>query len=149
MVTSKKSQAQVALELGFRSGLEASIAAQLDRAGVPYEFEKLVVRYLKMPPPARYTPDFKLPNGIIIETKGRFLTADRQKHKWIKQQHPDLDVRFVFSRAATRISKTSQTSYAQWCEEYGFQWHDKVIPQSWLDEPLDPKRIDAIKRASK
>lgn len=148
MVTSKKSQAQVALELGFRSGLEASIAAQLDRAGIAVKFETLRVRYLKQPPPAKYTPDFELPNGIIIETKGRFLTADRQKHKWIKAQHPDLDIRFVFSRAATRISKTSQTSYANWCDQYGFLWHDKVIPQSWLDEPPQQKRIDAIKKAS-
>jgi hypothetical protein len=149
MATSKKSQAQVGLELGFRSGLEASIAEQLDRAGIVVEFETWKVRYQKMPKPSTYMPDFTLPNGIIIETKGRFLTADRQKHKWIKEQHPDLDIRFVFSRAATRISKTSQTSYAQWCYQYGFKWSDKVVPKSWLDAPSEPKRTAAIKRAMK
>ena len=33
-----------------------------------------------------------MPNHVktIIELKGRFLTADRQKHKYIKEQYPDV-----------------------------------------------------------
>ena len=125
------------------------VADQLTRHGIKVDYETVKLRYQKPPRLSLYTPDFVLPNGIIIETKGRFLTADRQKHKWIKEQHPDLAVRFVFSRAATRISKTSQTSYAQWCEQYGFKWNDKLIPQAWLDEKPDAKRIAAIKKALK
>ena len=37
-----------------------------------------------------YTPDFILPNGILIEAKGLFETADRKKHLLIKKQYPQL-----------------------------------------------------------
>jgi hypothetical protein len=70
-----------------------------------------------------------LDNGIIVESKGRFVTQDRQKHLLVKQQYPDLDIRFVFSRSATRISKQSQTTYAAWCQHKGFLFADKAIPQ--------------------
>ena len=61
-----------------------------------------------------------------------FLTQDRQKMKLIKEQYPDLDIRFIFSNAKARIGKKSQTTYAMWCERYGFLWADKEIPQEWL-----------------
>lgn len=81
-----------------------------------------------------YTPDFLLPNGIIIETKGRFLPEDRRKHLEVRKQHPELDIRFVFSRASAPINKGSKTTYAMWCEKHGFLWADKQIPDDWLYE---------------
>lgn len=134
---------------GYRSGLEDKVAEQISAAGLSVSYEEVTFKYVKPSKPSRYTPDFVLPNGIVVETKGRFLTADRQKHKFLKAQHPDLDIRFVFSRAATRLTKTSQTSYANWCEQYGFQWSDKWIPEKWFLEAPCPKRIQAIKEASK
>lgn len=99
-----------------------------------YEDAEEVIRYEKPARVSRYTPDFKLPNGIIIETKGRFVVADRQKHVLIKEQHPEKDIRFVFTRSASRISKTSKTTYADWCRKHGFQFADKRIPSEWLRE---------------
>lgn len=129
--------------LGFRSGLEEKIAAQLALAGIPVVYEsKAPVREggcrLTYEVPTRdavYTADFMLPNGVIVESKGRFVTEDRKKHKLIKAQHPDLDIRFVFSNPNTRISKTSQTTYAAWCETHGFQYAKGLIPVAWLKEP--------------
>jgi hypothetical protein len=92
------------------------------------------VRFTEPSKARTYTPDFKLPNGIIVETKGRFVTADRQKHLLVKAQHPDLDIRFVFSNSRARISKGSPTSYAMWCDKNGFRYADKFIPQAWLIE---------------
>lgn len=92
-----------------------------------------MIRYSKPESHHRYTPDFPL-RPIIIETKGRFLSADRKKHELIKEQHPDLDIRFVFTRSATCISKTSKTTYADWCRKRGFQFADKVIPPDWIKE---------------
>ncbi len=125
------------------------MAAQLAAAGVPVQYEAVTFKYTKPSRPSRYTPDFILPNGIVIETKGRFLTADRQKHKWLKDQHPHLDVRFVFSRSTTRLSKTSKTTYAHWCEQYGFTWADKLVPTKWIAEPVSKDKLQAIKDASK
>lgn len=124
------------LEHGFRSGLEEKVASELADKGIAvlYEDPESVIRYVKPEEPSRYTPDFVLPNGIIVETKGRFVSADRKKHKLIKAQHPDKDIRFVFSNSKQRISKTSTTTYAMWCEQYGFKYSDRSIPDEWLVE---------------
>lgn len=134
--TSKKpmNTRQVGLKYGFRSGLEERIAESLTDKGVAFTFEELTIAYVKPEKPAKYTPDFVLPNGIIIESKGRFLTEDRQKHLLIQKQHPDLDIRFVFSNSKTKISKRSSTTYADWCLKHGFDFADKEIPDDWLHE---------------
>lgn len=142
----KKTQADIGALLGFRSGLEDSLAEQLTDAGHEVEFESFRIPFMQPPKPRHYTPDFPLCNGIIIESKGRFVTADRQKHLLVKEQHPDLDIRFVFSNPRSRISKQSATTYAEWCEHKGFQYAKGKIPQAWLDEPVNQKSLDAIRR---
>jgi hypothetical protein len=134
-ISKPKSPAEVGLVYGFRSGLEEFIADRLTSKGVRFTFEELVIPYTKPEKPAKYTPDFVLENGIIVESKGRFLTEDRQKHILIKKQHPELDIRFVFSNSKTRISKRSSTTYADWCIKHGFLYADKDIPDIWLEEP--------------
>jgi hypothetical protein len=130
----RSSPKNVGLQHGFRSGLEEKIASELRAKGVPFTFEQKVIDYRKPEKKAKYTPDFVLANGIIVETKGRFVTADRQKHILVQQQHPDLDIRFVFSNSRGRISKQSNTTYQMWCDRYGFKYADKSIPQAWIDE---------------
>lgn len=110
------------------------VANQLRGAGIDPRYESVVVPYEKPVTKHKYTPDFPLTDVLIIETKGRFVTADRQKHLLIKKQHPGLDIRFVFSNSNARISKTSKTTYASWCEKYGFRYADKKIPLEWLEE---------------
>ena len=126
---------QVALKHGFRSGLEDKIADSLTIQGIPFEYEQLVINYIQPAKARKYTPDFVLlKNDIIIESKGRFMTADRQKHLMIKEQYPELDIRFVFSNSKARLSKISQTTYGDWCSKHGFLYADKEIPVSWLNE---------------
>jgi hypothetical protein len=128
------SSKQVAIKYGFRSGLEERIAEQLDQLGVEYTYEKLKLKYIRPASEHVYTPDFVLPNGIIVETKGRFLLADRMKHMMVKKHNPDVDIRFVFSNSNARISKASKTTYAMWCRKNGFLYADKVIPKEWIEE---------------
>ena len=130
----------VGLVLGFRSGLEETVAESLRERGALFQYEELVMRFTKPSKPARYTPDFVLSNGIIVETKGRFLTADRQKHILVKAQHPDLDIRFVFSNSRTKISKGSKTTYGDWCVKHGFIYADKNIPDAWIKEKHGKKK---------
>jgi hypothetical protein len=131
---SLKTSNEVGLKYGFRSGLEATIAKQLEENDIKVLFETEKIPYIKPEKPAKYTPDFKLPNGIYIETKGRFLSDDRQKHLLIKQQYPDLDIRFIFSRSKSTITTGSKTTYADWCIKHGFKYADKLIPIEWLKE---------------
>ena len=144
----KKTSDQRGLVEGYRSGLEDKVADQLRALSVPVCYEATKVRYTPPLKTRTYTPDFILPNGIVIETKGRFVTADRQKHKAIMAEHPRLDIRFVFSNPNQRISKTSKTTYAKWCEDHGFTYAAKLVPRSWIDEPSDYLRNQAIKDAT-
>jgi hypothetical protein len=125
-----------AVKNGFRSGLEETISNQLTEKQVDFQYESKAntIKYIKPSTNHTYLPDFKLPNGIIVETKGRFVLADRKKHLLIKEQHPELDIRFLFSSSSSKISKGSKTTYADWCIKNGFQYADKLIPESWLLE---------------
>tara|TARA_Y200000002_G_scaffold370088_1_gene365114 strand:+ start:348 stop:773 length:426 start_codon:yes stop_codon:yes gene_type:complete len=136
-VSKKKKQTTTSYK--FRSGLEEHVADQLDQLGVSFEYETLIIKFIRPSKMHRYTPDFILPNKIIIETKGRFLTKDRQKHLLVKKQNPDLDIRFVFSNPNQKISKTSKTTYAMWCESKGFLYAKQTIPTTWLKEKSRPK----------
>lgn len=138
---------QRALAAGYRSGLEEATSKNLKQRGVAFEYESRVIHYTKPARQAKYTPDFILPNGIIIETKGRFVTADRQKHILILDQHASLDIRFVFSNPNTRISKNSKTTYAMWCEKHGFPYAKQVIPDEWVKELPNPASWEALIQA--
>lgn len=119
---------------GYRSGFEGEIAKELETLGVSFEFETLRIPWVDRMD-RKYKPDFILPNGIIVETKGRFVAGDRRKHLEVKKQHPHLDIRFVFYRASATLSTKSKTTYAMWCDKNGFKWADKHIPVEWLKEP--------------
>lgn len=137
------------LRQSFRSGLEEKIAQQISKAGHTYAFEKFYLPWTQPEKPHKYTPDFVLKNGIIVETKGLFQTADRQKMKVIRSAYPDLDIRLVFSNANARIAKKSKTTYAMWAEKEGFKWAHRDIPPEWLEEPPEINRVKAAKEALK
>lgn len=126
-----------AIREGYRSGLEDIVAKQLNTLRMDYDYEPKEgrIEYTKPEKPSKYTPDFVFKRcPIIIETKGRFVTADRQKHLLIKAQHPEFDIRFVFSNSRSRISKLSSTTYGMWCEKHGFKYADKLVPDAWIKE---------------
>lgn len=118
----------------YRSGLEDSIAKQLDACGVEKVYEQYCLKYTLPSSQHQYTPDFILPNGIIIEGKGVFEAADRKKHLLIKKQYPNLDIRFVFSSAKTKIAPGAKMTVAEWCEKNGFRYAQKSIPREWFKE---------------
>ncbi len=130
----KKSSKWVARKYGFKSGLEENISTQIESKGIIVQYESEKIPYIVPATQHTYNPDFRLPNGIIVETKGRFVAADRKKHQLVKEQHPELDIRFVFSNSKNKISKNSKTTYGMWCEKNGFKYADKVIPDSWFEE---------------
>jgi hypothetical protein len=122
-----------ALKAGYRSGFEDDVAKELKAKGVEFTYEKEKIKWVDLKV-RTYTPDFVLGNGIIVETKGRFVANDRRKHKEIKKQFPDLDIRFVFYNSRSKLYKGAKSSYADWCDKYGFKYADKSIPDAWLQE---------------
>ena len=117
----------------FRSGLEKRTADFLNKRKVKFRYEEVKLKWqdLRM---RTYTPDFVLSNGIIIETKGRFISSDRTKHLFVKAQHPDLDIRFVFSNPKAKLYKGAKSSYGDWCDKHGFKYAKETIPVEWLKE---------------
>ena len=114
-----------------------TIKYKYDYESIKIEWEDLTYR--------TYTPDFILNNGIIIETQGRFLASDRKKHIAIKKQHPDLDIRFVFTNSKNKLQKGAKSSYGQWCDKHGFRYYDRIIPEDWLKEKGKNKHPKFIK----
>ena len=117
----------------YRSGLEKEVAAYLRKTQKKVRYEVLKVEWEDLRY-RTYTPDFVLDNGIIIETKGIFDSDDRRKHREIQRQHPELDIRFVFSNAKAKLYKGAKSRYFDWCEQHKFQWANRVIPEDWLKE---------------
>jgi hypothetical protein len=125
------SVARIMRNTRYRSQFEINLARALAERKVTFEYEQAKLEYI--PKPRTYTPDFYLPEqDIYIEAKGHLDKGDRVKMQLIKQQYPDLDIRFVFVRATNKIYKGSKTSYADWANRYGFQWAEGSVPEEWL-----------------
>jgi hypothetical protein len=132
----------------YRSGLEDKNAKFLKKKKVQFEYEPndKKIQYTVPESDHSYLPDFiiktKSGNEIIIETKGIWAYEDRLKHVLIRQQHPELDIRFVFTRSKSKIRKGSKTTYADICEGKGrgifkgltWKYADKLIPEDWWNE---------------
>jgi Phage endonuclease I len=132
MAKKRYTKTQAAKVKGYRSGLEVDLDESLKQKGIDGQYEQHKIKYVKPATNHTYTPDFRLPNGIFIETKGRFVADDRKKHILIKDQYPELDIRFVFQNSKNKLRKGSKTTYADWCIKYGFKYADKEIPMDWF-----------------
>lgn len=135
-------------QAAYRSGLEEKIVGQIEALGGTCQFESFKLAYKVPMRDASYTPDLLLPNGIIIETKGLFQTDDRKKMKLVKEQHPKLDIRFIFSNANAKIAKQSKTTYAKWADTNGFPWAHRNLPKEWLTEPANLTSLRALKQVA-
>jgi hypothetical protein len=138
---------RVARSLGFRSGLEVQLAKQLDDNQVQYTYEGSTFKYEQPAEIKRHTPDFILPNFIIVEGKGEWTSSDRKKVKLFLQLNPGIDYRMVFSRSKSRISKKSKTTYADVCRTLGIKFADEWIPAEWWREPVNEVSKAAIEKA--
>jgi hypothetical protein len=115
----------------FRSKFEAAVAASLSKRGLAFNYEGQALPYTIK---AIYTPDFILPNGVIVETKGHFPPEDRRKMLAVRDAHPHLDIRLCFMNADARLSRaTKSLALWQWAERHGFLWCEGHIPTTWFD----------------
>jgi len=117
----------------YRSGLEDRLVESLSKVQKKVRYEQLKIEWEDLRY-RTYTPDFLLDNGIIVEAKGLFDSDDRHKHKCVRKQHPELDIRFVFSNAKSKLYKGSKSNYSDWCNKNKFLWSHRIIPVEWLME---------------
>ena len=139
MVRPKYKRVQISEKVLLKSGLEEVIYNFLTKEDVSFSYETLKIYFDQPTQKKTYTPDFPIKKSFIVEAKGAFNSADRKKHKLIKAQHPEYDIRFIFSNSKTRIGKKSKTTYGKWCDLFGFKYHcihstNKKFPNNWLKE---------------
>ena len=113
----------------FRSGLEQRIADNLTKRKCEHEYEPMSVAYFIE---HKYKPDFVLSNGIIVEAKGYFRYKEQRMHRSIKEQHPELDIRFIFSNINSKVQRSKLTC-GEWCEKHNFQYAQENIPIEWME----------------
>ena len=123
----------------LKSGLEEAIHIFLTSKNVDFTYEGMKIVFSQPTKKKKYTPDFPIKKSFIVEAKGLFNSKDRKKHRLIKEQHPNYDIRFVFSNSKIKIGKKSKTTYAKWCELFGFKYHciqstKSTFPNEWLTE---------------
>ena len=115
----------------YRSGFEESFAFELKRRKLKAEYERDRIPFVTTPQKRSYTPDWKIRDGVYIETKGRFSSADRKKAIYIKDQHPEITVYYLFQRANNTLSRSSTTTYSDWCEKNGLECADYKDYKRW------------------
>jgi hypothetical protein len=139
------------LASGRRSKFEDKIAAVFDDLGVEYEYEPDQFEYDE---PLRknrascaecggtdlyrtgwYTPDFRLTNGLYVETKGRFTAADRRKMLAVIEAHPDDRFVMLFMRD-NKIHKNSKTMYSDWCMEHDVDFAIGEPKRTWYEDTI-------------
>lgn len=119
----------------YKSNSEKSAADQLSSKKIKFEYETVKLPYV-WSEDKNYIPDFILPNGVILEVKGRFMIDDRKKHLFIKSTYPEKDIRFVFDNPYRKLYKGGKMTYADWCDKHKYLYCKlgDGIPQDWLDK---------------
>lgn len=119
-----------------RSRLELKFEAILKEFLVDYDYEVTKIPYVVPESNHTYLVDWTA-GKILFETKGYLSDyQERNKYVLIKQQYPDLDLRFVFDNPNKLCGGTKMT-HAKWAEKVGYKWcgvNDIDILTEWFNE---------------
>lgn len=118
----------------FRSKFEKHVWDSAKRSRKQMQYEPFPIPYVIPASNHNYFPDIVLPNGVIIEIKGKLDVHTCKKMIAVKQSNPHLDIRFVFMNARNKMNKRSKTRYWEWAEKHGFPWSEGTIPLAWWKE---------------
>lgn len=131
----------------YRSAFEERLAQQLEEAGVEFEYEKYTYTFdvpvgqrlvcdecggNSIVREKRYTPDFFLPNGMVIEAKGKLLAEHRRVFEAFKLAFPEEDFRLIFMRD-NLLRKRGKHRYSDWARSAGIRYSIGRIDPEWLE----------------
>ena len=120
-----------------RSKLELQFEKILQDNEVEYAYEITKIPYIVPESSHKYVVDWTIHNGVLIETKGWLENlTERKKYQLIKEQHPDIDIRFVFANPQKSCGGVKMT-HAEWAEKFGFKYcsiNDTEQIVSWIKE---------------
>lgn len=116
----------------YKSKWEKTVADLLIANDVPVRYEVDVIPYTIPESIHKYKPDFKLREGVYLESKGIFDAQDRQKILLLKKQRPDITIYMLFQNANQKLYKGGKSTYGDWCSKNGIEWSHKTIKREWL-----------------
>ena len=124
-----------------RSKLELKFEEIIKEFDVAYDYEVTKIPYTIPESNHNYTVDWTFINGLLVETKG-YLSDHKERYKYVllKQQHPDLDLRFVFDNPNKLCGGTKMT-HAKWAEKYNFPYcsiRDVEQIKQWIKDGKTP-----------
>lgn len=124
-------------KIKVRSKLETKIADVLNLTDQFWSYEDTKVDYIVPESSHTYLVDFTLSNGILLEGKG-YLSDYRERNKYVllKQQHPEIDLRFVFDNP-NKLCGGMKSTHAEWAEKYNFPYcsiKDVETIKEWVNE---------------
>lgn len=130
----------------FASGYEYRVWQDARRRGLKIEYEPFTFDYERRIKGgrcgdcgssitfkrARYTPDFRVNGRLLIETKGKFDAAARQRMDDFVRSRPDIPVYILFG-ADNWTTKRRTQRYTEWCGERGITCAvGDRLPESWV-----------------
>jgi len=105
--------------------------------GIPWSYEVTKLDYHIPESTHSYLIDFSIQNKLHIELKGYLANAqERNKYLLIKEQYPDLDLRFIFANV-NKLCGGMKTTHGEWAKKYGFKFcsiRDYETIREWLNE---------------
>jgi hypothetical protein len=134
------------------SQYECDVVQSLIDRGLPYEYEPVKLEYetnivkglckqcgaegRDVVQRRTYTPDLRLPNGIIVEVKGKFTAPKRNLMRQLVKSNPDIDLRFIFMRDNFYGGrKGTRRRYTGWAHTQGcVAVVGTEIPAEWFNE---------------
>ena len=120
-----------------RSKLEIKLGEMLTDYDVNWLYETSKIKYIIPASNHMYTADFTLPNGILLEGKGVLADyQERTKYVLLKQQNPEIDLRFVFDDPNKKCGGMKMT-HSEWAIKHGFKYcgiRDIEQIRSWAKE---------------
>lgn len=118
-----------------RSRYERDIVQHAIDLELPYEYEPITLGYQSsivkgactacgaagraVVQRRTYTPDLVLPNGIVVEIKGKFDASKRNLMRQLVRCNPDVDIRFIFMRDNRFGAAKNRKRYSDWARALG------------------------------
>lgn len=106
-----------------------------------HEYEAKAFKYIVPASDHKYTPDWRINETLYVETKGYLDKRARDVALYMKEQHPEVEVVFVFESGKKRIHSNSKTTYMDWCNKNGIRFLDwkqiKENPTKTIEELLN------------
>ena len=133
------SEAMMRARRAFRPFYE-EIETQLKVHRLEYELNNKdnSIEYINCKKTKVFVPRFVMSDGMIVESVSYLLKQDCRKYLLLREQYPNLDIRFIFESADKYVSGGDGLTLAEWAASNKFHWANKLFPLEWMIETTDP-----------